>query len=447
LATAPHDAALSFEALTAPLPDEGACGPDLDADGDAAYMNFMAAGEGLLPATFYERDARDPERDGQPFDRTKIDFPAQYAKIATFAALSHDLRLVVLLAKFRVLDKDLSGFVAAVEALAVFLERYWEAVHPRGENGDFLLRMVAVQSLDDMAPVILPLNYAPLFEHKRFGSVTYRMHLLAVGEAAARAGEDKPDPTLVKRAFEEDVDLGVLIERRNALRSLGLALARVKAAFVEHVGLLEAVDFPRLAPLVESIRALLDGYVALRDPSAGDAGPAAVGAEGEAPVSTDSGKVENFTDAAAALRAVAAYYARFEPSNPALLLVRQAEQLIGKSFLDAIRVLVPGHVEAAALQIGRAHVFDLPIERLSEFASVEDVAVPDENVAPSFEVTTRDNALQLLAKVSAFYHRAEPSSPVSFLTERARTLTGRDFLGLLKDMLPPDTLKSLEGGK
>ena len=211
--------------------------------------------------------------------------------------------------------------------------------------------------------------------------------------------------------------------------------------------MLEAVDFPRLAPLVESIRALLDGYVALRDPSAGDAGSAAVGAEGEAHGLTDSGKVENFTDAAAALRAVAAIYARFEPSNPALLLVRQAEQLIGKSFLDAIRVLVPGHVEAAALQIGRAHVFDLPIERLSEFATVEDIAVPDDNIAPSFEVTTRDNALQLLARSVRFITRAEPSSPVSFLTERARTLTGRDFLGLLKDMLPPDTLKSLEGGK
>ncbi|VTZ28547.1 conserved hypothetical protein [Methylocella tundrae] len=138
---------------------------------------------------------------------------------------------------------------------------------------------------------------------------------------------------------------------------------------------------------------------------------------------------------------------RFEPSNPALLLVRQAEQLIGKSFLDVIRVLIPAHVEETAVQIGRAHVFNLPIERLSDFATVEELDSSDDPISKTFEVTTRDSALQLLARISAFYHQAEPSSPISFLVERARTLTGRDFLGLLKDMLPPDTLKSLDTGK
>lgn len=450
MATAPYDAALSFEALTAPLSDESPCGPDLDGEGDPDYMNFMAAGEGLLPATFYERDARDPGRDGQPFDRTKIDFATQYEKIAALNARTRDVRLITLLAKYRILDKNLLGFVAAIEALAVLLDQRWDAVHPAAADGDFLLRVVAVQSLDDMAPVILPLTYAPLFDHKRFGSVTYRMHLLAIGEAAPRDGEDKPDPTLVRRAFGEDVDLGVLIERRDALRSLGLALARIKAAFIEHVGIVEGVDFERLTPLVESIRAMLDSYVVLRNPLAGDAAPAAAAAvesDGETPASSSPGEIADFADAAAALRAVATYYLRFEPSNPALLLVRQAEQLIGKSFLDAVRVLAPRYVEEAAVQIGRSHVFDLPIERLSEFAAVEDMAAPDEDVVRAFEISTRDNALQLLAKVSAFYHRAEPSSPVSFLTDRARALTGRDFLGLLKEMLPRDTLKSLDEDK
>lgn len=449
MAVAPYEAALSFTALTAPLSEADPCGPDLDAAGDADYMNFMAAAEGLLPATFYVVDRKNPERGAQPFDRTEADFPAQYARIAALAARSCDLRLLALLAKFRILDKDLSGFSAAVEALADLLERHWESVHPRGEDGDFLLRMVAVQSLDDMAPVILPLTYAPLFEHKRLGPVSYRMHLLATGAAAPREGEDKPDATVLKRAFEEDVPLDMLIERRDVLRALGRALARIKAAFVEHVGLVDAVDFPQLTPLVEAIRALLDGYVALRDPAAGDAAPtaAASASEADAPAAGASGEIADFNAAAAALRAVAGYFARSEPSSPALLLVRQAEQLVGKSFLDALRVLVPGHVEAAALQIGRAHVFDLPLERLSEFAGVEDAVPPDAGAAPVFEVKTRDNALQLLARVGAFYHQAEPSSPVAFLAERARTLTGRDFLGLLKDMLPPDTLKTLDGGK
>jgi type VI secretion system protein ImpA len=120
--------------------------------------------------------------------------------------------------------------------------------------------------------------------------------------------------------------------------------------------------------------------------------------------------VASFQDASAALKAIATYYARFEPSNPALLLVRQAENLIGKSFLEVLRVLVPNYVESIAVQIGRAHVFDIPIERLSDFANIEEEAVSDGAGAKVFEVTTRDMTQQLLAKVGAFYHVAEPSS-------------------------------------
>lgn len=440
MAIAPYDAALSLEALTGLLSESDSCGPDLDLAGDPDYMNFMAAGEGLLPATFYSG------RDGRAFDRTQVDFATQFAHIAALNARTRDLRLISLLAKFRILDRDIPGFVTAVEAIATLLEQFWDNVHPRGEGGDFILRMVAVQSLDDMTPVILPLHYAPLFEHKRMGALTYRMYLLAAGDTTPREEEDKPDISLIKRAFEE-VDLNLLIERRNHFRSLKDALARIKAAFVEHVGIVESVAFPKLAPLAEAIRALLNSYVVLRDPAAADVADdvAAAQAEGEAPAAP--GDVASFADAAAALNAVSAYYAQFEPSNPALLLVRQAEQLIGKSFLDVIRVLIPRHVEEAAVQIGRAHVFDLPIERLSEFASIEDGAASGEDAGKTFEIKTRDNALQLLAKVGAFYHQAEPSSPISFLIERARSVTGRDFLGLLKDMLPPDTLKTLDGGK
>ena len=62
---------------------------------------------------------------------------------------------------------------------------------------------------------------------------------------------------------------------------------------------------------------------------------------------------------------IAEYYGRAEPSSPALPLVRQAHQLIGKSFLEIITVLVPSHVDQAAFQIGTAQVFDLPVNKIS----------------------------------------------------------------------------------
>lgn len=431
-------AVLSLESLTEPLPGAQPCGPDLDLAGDDDFVGFMTSGEGLLPATFFVGE------EGRPFDRTSVDFASQYKAIARLAERTRDLRLVVLLAKFRILDRDLDGFTTALEAIAALLERDWEGVHPRGDQGDYALRMVTIQSLDDMVPVILPLNYVPLFEHRHAGPVSYRSHLLAEGEVAPRGDEDKLDIGVIKRAFAE-VELQALIARRDQFKRIGEALARIRAAFVENVGLGEAVAFTRLPPLVDKIRALLDAQVVARDPTLGETAPEEEVEESEAEAPLVAGDIATLADARAALEAIAAYYERREPSNPALLLVRQAIQLVGRSFIDALQVLVPSYVGDVKVQIGKTQVFDLPIERLSGFASIDGVG-EDATAGPAtFEVTTRDSALQLLKKIGAFYHAAEPSSPVPYLVDRARELAGRDFLGLLREMLPKDTLKTPEG--
>ena len=44
-----------------------------------------------------------------------------------------------------------------------------------------------------------------------------------------------------------------------------------------------------------------------------------------------------------------------------MLLVRQAEQLVGKSFLELIRILVPAQAEQAKVQIGQHQAFTLPL--------------------------------------------------------------------------------------
>jgi type VI secretion system protein ImpA len=131
-----------------------------------------------------------------------------------------------------------------------------------------------------------------------------------------------------------------------------------------------------------------------------------------------------------------------------LLLVRQAEQLMGKSFLEAMRILVPTHMEQAAIQIGRDQVFDLPIERLSAFADVAQAPGEgaSEAVAPRrLEAKTRGDAIRLLEQIGTYYRIAEPTSPVPFLTERARSFAERDFLSLLKELLPEGTFKGPSG--
>ena len=466
-------AAIDFASLAGAVSEDEPCGPDLDLSGDADYMNFIARTEGILPATFFSG----PE--GKPFDRTSIDFAAEFAAIGPILDRTRDVRLLVLLAKLHVLNRDLTGFAGCLGAVEALLKERWDDVHPRGADGDFAIRMAALESLDDMPPVVFPLQYLPLVNHRRLGPLSYRTWMIATGEAKPREGEAVLDPAAIESAMLE-AELSELVETRGQFMALQAALRNVREICVDRAGGERAAKLEKVPGLVDKILVLLDGIVVKRDPALAMAdaqGPE--GAENGATSTIPAGAVASTRDVAAALKAIADYFARFEPSNPALLLVRQAEQLMGKSFLEVMRVLVPNHMEQAAIQIGKdQQLFDLPVMQLSEFAQTlqaedqnqdqdqpqdqsqdqsdraadqdqpQDHRAIDAPRAPAprrLDARTRDDAIRLLEQIGTYYRIAEPSSPVPFLTERARSFAQRDFLSLLKEVLPEGALKGAAG--
>jgi len=427
-------------ALTSPIADGEPCGPDLDLAGDLDYMNFIAKAESLLPSSFFGQE------NGKPFGGLQIggspiDFAAEIAAMQPLLAQTRDVRLLTILAKFCILNRDLDGFGTAVRALRDLLSERWDDVHPRGEDGAFTARMAALETLDDLAPVIFPLQYAQLIRHPRIGPISYRSHMIAAGEVAAREGEDNHDLTTVEKALMEG-EFTELVQTLTRVDMLWTALTDIRSVCTERAGFGHAAKLDRLPNLAEKIRSLLNGFVAKRDPAASLAATAAegAGAAADAGPLTLTGEVTSLADAAAALAAVAEYFSRHEPSNPALLLVRQAEQLMGKSFVEIMQVLLPAHVEQAAINIGRDQVLQLPLQRLADLGSTAAQSFSDADgdgaAERRLEAKTRADAFKLLEQTAAFYRVSEPSSPLPFLIDRARDLAGRDFLSLLKHVLP-----------
>jgi type VI secretion system protein ImpA len=448
---------IDFESLTKPVSAEEPCGPDLELDGDLDYMNFVAGAEGLLPRSYFGRDQAGNE--GRPFDRNSINFDAQFAAAKPFLEKTRDLRLLGILAKFSALNRDLTGFIACIRAVGALLTDRWEEVHPRAEDGDFSFRMVAIESIDSLPTIVMPLQFLPLVQHKRFGSISYRGYLIAKGQLAPAEGEEGSALSNVEKVLTE-VDLADLLEKRRQITELQSALTQIRQVWQEKCSGGPSVSLDRLPDIAAQIFTMLNATIAQRDPSASLAPPVSVPQANDLAVVDPSqpsaavspARVASSGEAAATLAAVANYFSQREPSSPALLLVRQASHLVGKSFLEVMRTLVPTHVESAAINIGRDQFFDLPIERLAAFAS-EDGAqaantTPGELATePQYTVQSRSEALALLEQVGTYFRAAEPSSPIPFLTERARDLAQRDFLSVLKGLLPPDSLKSAESEK
>jgi type VI secretion system protein ImpA len=426
-------------ALCTPFSDTDPCGPDLDMDGDSDYLNFFARVEGVLPTTFFSLE------DGSPFDRSTVDINGQLDAIEPLLKRTRDIRLLILRARLSILNKDLGGFALNLAATAYWLDKFWDAVHPRPQPGDSVARSAAIGTLD-LPTVIFPLQYAPLVEARRLGPVSYRTWMIATGEVKPRTGEAQLPQAVITEAIST-ADPEVATARKN-ISLVKTSLDSIRNAFLTNG---ESAGLDKLSTLVATIRGFIDPQASVADVGAADAdasdfiSAAGSGAAGPAPAS--------LAQVSEALAAIADYYSRSEPSSPILLLVRQAHHLIGKSFFEIMSILIPAHVEKAAFQIGADQFFDLPLEKLSSFADVPPAqddggdqsvtdAAPGEPVC-RYAVTNRAQAIALLDQVHRYFRRSEPSSPVPMLCDRARALAERDFMGVLRDVLPKEALRNV----
>jgi type VI secretion system protein ImpA len=309
---------------------------------------------------------------------------------------------------------------------------------------------MAISALD-LPTVVFPLQYVPLIEDRRLGVVTYRGWMIATGEAKPRAGEGEVAAAAISEAIGK-ADLVVVTRARNQLALLKTSLQRIGMAFAAQG---KSAGLRSLSPLVDRMLAFIDPYVAVAP--TGEAAEDAVGDDVElrqkkSSVSAANSMPGSITEAAQALAAIADYYSHNEPSSPALPLVRQAHQLIGKSFLEVMTILVPSQVEKAAFQIGTDQVFELPLGKLSGLSSVASVVdgageSAATSVPPRYRVESRADAIALLDLVQRYFRHSEPSSPVPMLCQRARGLAERDFMGVLRDVLPKSALKTITSDK
>lgn len=57
-------------------------------------------------------------------------------------------------------------------------------------------------------------------------------------------------------------------------------------------------------------------------------------------------------------------------------------------------------------------------------------------VAASGEINSREDAMKMLDRVTEYFNKNEPSSPVPLLVQRAKRLVSQDFTSILKDLAP-----------
>ena len=316
--------AWNVQDLLAPLSDQEACGPDLEYSPEFIALDFAVRGK--------------PER--QAGSEILAAEPPIWADVQSqalnLAARTRDLRIAVILTRAGARLAGIAGYAAGLALIAGLLERYWDQLHPKldaAEGNDPTMRLNALAPLVDGATGLGDLRDCLV---GRPGSgLSVRLIELAWSKADLLPHEVKPTQPGVLQGLREasEADSGV----RVALSSLHASVRSIEQALTQRVG--------NAGPDLKPLRRLADCCV--QAVAQLDGAPAAAGsANGASSAAAERGggalsRIESRGDVLLALDLACTWIESHEPTNPAPLLIRRAQRLMSKSFMELVRDLAP----------------------------------------------------------------------------------------------------------
>lgn len=334
--------ALDIEGLLAEVTPEEPCGADLQYD--PAYYQLMRDAEGTPEQVMGDSVIEAQEPDWRAVKSQAIDLFSR----------TKDLNVAMLLMLSLAVNDGITGLADGLDLLQQLLSRYWEQMYPRldpEDHNDPTERMnligalgAAPGALGDTRRYQARVREMPLCRSKRLGAFSYRDILIARGELDRPANmETAPDLALIEGAFSE-VELEEL-QRDAEAASRALKLAQgIDAWIMEHVGAQHAPDISGFIKLLGSIEKVYEEQLARRgvgpapEPEPGQPAAAGVSAGAGDPI---RGEITSEQDVKVLLAKICQYYELREPSSPIPILLKRAERLVGKNFIELVRDLSP----------------------------------------------------------------------------------------------------------
>ncbi|MFW6163318.1 MAG: type VI secretion system protein TssA [Planctomycetota bacterium] len=337
---------IDVEALAAPVSEDAPCGEDLSYD--PAFFELETVAQGTEERVMGDEVVAAEEPDWAEVARMALELLGR----------TRDLRVGMWLVLAALRREGFPGLRDGLTVLRRWLDDLWECLHPQldpADDNDPTERINVLESIaqpegsfGDPMRFIRRLHETPLTDSRQLGRYSYRDLLVASGEVARPEDAEGEAPTvqLVEGAFE-DTPTEWLTEQAEAAAEATEQIEAIDARVVEAVGAEQAAQLDPFKKALGEVAAKLGeelqsrGYTA---PTAGGQAPAEASAAAPAagpPAQALSGDITGPEDVVRAIDKICDYYARHEPSSPVPLLLRRAQRLVSKSFVEVIQDLSP----------------------------------------------------------------------------------------------------------
>jgi type VI secretion system protein ImpA len=217
------------------------------------------------------------------------------------------------------------------------LVSYWEDVHPLPdpEDKDLTIRLNTLASLSNSDSLLGDLRGALLVKTSTHERISVRDAEVALGRLPASSG-GAPSLAMIEAAMRESSDAGQAV-----IANIGHALRSCQAISDLIKDKVDAQASPDLKPLTNTLSSLLalsQGGADMNESVT--AGEAETG-EGPSDIRDTSKAIRSRDDALRLLDAVCDYLVKYEPTNPAPLLIRRAQRLMTMGFVEIIQDMAP----------------------------------------------------------------------------------------------------------
>jgi type VI secretion system protein ImpA len=321
-------ATLDLDALCAALSDAEPSGPNLEYDADFLALETEAKG---TP----ERQAGDEVLPAQPPQWVTV-----LPKALSLAARTRDLRVACLVTRAAASTHGLAGYVQGLKLINTLLSEQWDSVHPqldRDDHDDPTMRLSALAPLADHDVGAAELRGCTL--GVKGVPLTVRQLEVAFGAAEAHEGESVPTRGGVSDALAELKAQGH--EVASTLRDVRQHWQSLERLLDDKLGSANTLDAKPMLRLAGALQQAADACEGITTAEGSEAAEGAAATRGGLTRATGSGEIASRADVDRTITRLCEWIEANEPSNPAPLLLRRAQRLMSKSFMDIVRDLAP----------------------------------------------------------------------------------------------------------
>ena len=320
----------------APLAEDQPTGPDLEYDPESLELT---------------------DSTGKPESQFGPGEPPNWPRIKELSesllGRTRDLRFAMWWGRARL---NMDGYAALPAVLALLhglLDAFWDHLHPMPEadDPDAQGRLSVVGGFDKLDDLLGDLRSAKLSSDARLAGLRVRDVEVALSKLTPRNGEAAYSQTqisgMLAAAPEAAAELNA--ETDASLASLKQLQMLMTARFAAD----KIVDLTTVRSMLTGLKSMLPAIsVATTVQEAGGGGATSTAAIASDRPASGVHSVDTRQDAIRAIDLVCAYLERHEPTNPAQFLLRRAERVIDKNFLQLVKELAPDAVKEVSRIMG-----------------------------------------------------------------------------------------------